>query len=124
MSRPADDEHRVEPWLARPSAIFRLDRIVAEIRFAGGQKFSAQFVHDGFLRRRSIFSSSPSVSTRHLFRREPEREVAGVMLDQKADEPFVRSEAARRWMHNGVFLRVIGGRDIRGPKRFGTAKST
>ena len=28
----------------------------------------------------------------HLFGREPEREIAGVMLDQKADEPLVRAE--------------------------------
>ena len=28
----------------------------------------------------------------HLFRREPEREIPGVMLDEKADEPLVRAE--------------------------------
>src|SRR5207244_2552206 len=28
----------------------------------------------------------------YLFRRQPEREVAGVMLDQKSDEAFVRAE--------------------------------
>src|SRR5205823_5041549 len=28
----------------------------------------------------------------HLFRRQPEREIAGVMLDQKSDETFVRAK--------------------------------
>ena len=58
-----------------------------------------------------------------LFGREPEREIAGVMLDQEADETFVRAErramdAERRLV--GVVAVVVG----RGRICAGTAKST
>ena len=42
----------------------------------------------------------------HLLGREPEREIAGVMLDEKADEPLVRAQ--RRAMNaQRRLLRVV-----------------
>ena len=59
----------------------------------------------------------------HLLRREPEREVAGVMFDQKADEPLVRAE--RRAMDaERRLLRVVAGPCRPGRSVSGTAKST
>ena len=73
----------------------RLDGIVAEIG-AHADHLAAQFVGD-VLRvfhkrggRRIVFRTDGDDA--HLVRREPEREVAGVMLDQEADEAFVRAE--------------------------------
>ncbi len=53
----------------------------------------------------------------HLFRREPEREIAGVMLDQKADEPFMRAErramdAQRRLL--GIVAVAVVQAELRG----------
>ena len=67
-------------------------------------------------------SSSPKCDDPHLFRRKPEREVAGVMFDEETDEPLVRAQrravdAERRLL--GVVLVAV---DQAEP--FGTAKST
>ena len=51
----------------------------------------AQFVHDalGIVHQRLLIAQREDAD---LFGRKPEREIAGVMLDQKADEPFVRPQ--------------------------------
>ena len=57
----------------------------------GADLVGAQFVQN----RRGVIEQRRFVADRedaHLFRREPEREIAGVMLDQEADETLVRAE--------------------------------
>ena len=68
----------------------RLERRRAEIR-VHADHVRAEFVHDGLgvvNQRRVVVECDDA----HLIRRKPEREVAGVMLDQEADEAFVRAE--------------------------------
>ena len=85
----ADDEHGVDAQLFRVGN-FRLERRGAEIR-VHAHHVRAQFGHDGL----GIVDQCFVVVERddaHLIRREPEREVARVMLDEKADEPLMRAE--------------------------------
>ena len=86
---PADDEHRVDAQLFRVGNL-RFERRGAEIRFHP-HHVRAKFVHDGL----GVFDERRVVVERddaHLIGREPEREVARVMLDEEADEPLVRAE--------------------------------
>ena len=68
----------------------RLERRGAEIRIHA-HHVRAKFGHDGFGivdQRRIVVERDDA----HLVGREPEREVARVMLDEEADEPLVRAE--------------------------------
>ena len=78
----ADDQHRVDAQLFRVGNL-RFERRGAEIRFHP-HHVRAQFVHDGL----GVFDERRVVVERddaNLIRGEPEREVARVMLDEKAD---------------------------------------
>jgi len=79
-------------WTRNCSAlkIFRLERRRAEIRIRA-HHVRAQFGHDGL----GVGDQRFVVVERddaHLIRREPEREVARVMLDEEADEALMRAE--------------------------------
>ena len=62
------------------------------------------------------------LSDSHLFRSEPQRELTGVMLDQKANEPLVRAQ--RRAMDAQRSLFGVVAVAIDQAKFAGTAKST
>jgi hypothetical protein len=85
----ADDEHRVHLRLFG-ALDFAVDFVGAVIAF-GADHVRPQLSRD-FLRvihqRRFLADGEDA----HLFGREPEREIAGVMLDEKTDEPLVRAE--------------------------------
>ena len=68
----------------------RLERRRAEIRIHP-RHVRAQFGHDwlGVVDQRFVVVERDDA---HLIRREPEREVAGVMLDEEADDPLLRAE--------------------------------
>jgi hypothetical protein len=68
----------------------RLERRGAEIR-VHAHHVRAPFGHDGFgeVDQRVVVIERDDA---HLFRREPEREIAGVMLDEEADELLMRAE--------------------------------
>ena len=85
----ADDQHRVDAQLFRVGNL-RLERRGAEIRIHAHHG-RAQFGHDGLgvVDQRFIVVERDDA---HLIRREPEREVAGVMFDEEADEPLMRAE--------------------------------
>ena len=111
---PADDEHRVDAQLFRVGDL-RLERRRAEIGFHP-HHVRAEFGHDGL----GVVDQRLVVVERddaHLIRREPEREVAGVMLDEEADEPLVRAErramdAQRRLVR--VVLVAVGEAELGG----------
>ena len=87
--RCSDFEHRVDAQLFRVGNL-RLERRGAEIGIHA-HHVRAQFVHDGLgviNQRRVVIKRDDA----HLVGREPEREVARVMLDEKTDEPLVRAE--------------------------------
>jgi RNA polymerase sigma factor (sigma-70 family) len=93
---PADDQHRVDAQLFRVGNL-RLERRCAEIRIhahhvrAQFTRDSSEFGHDGL----GVIDQCLVVvkcDHAHLIRREPEREVARVMLDEEADEPLMRAE--------------------------------
>lgn len=68
----------------------RLERRRAEIRIHANH-VRAEFGHDGLgvVDQRFVVVEGDNA---HLIRREPEREVARVMLDEETDEAFMRSE--------------------------------
>ena len=70
--------------------ILPLILFVAEIGF-DADHVGAQFAHDGLgvVHQRLFLADGQHA---HLLRREPEREIAGVMLDEEADEPLVRAQ--------------------------------
>ena len=57
----------------------------------GAPVVRAEFGHDGLgvVDQRFVVVQRDDA---HLIRREPEREVTGVMLDEEADEPLMRAE--------------------------------
>jgi hypothetical protein len=85
----ADDQHRVDAQLFGVGNL-RLERRRAEIRIHA-HHVRAEFGHDGLgvIDQRFVVVERDDA---HLIRREPEREVARVMLDQEADEAFVRAQ--------------------------------
>ena len=99
----ADDQHGMH--LRCFGALdFAVDLVGAVIAF-GADHVDTEFLHDGFgiVHQRFIVADRENT---HLFGRKPEREIAGVMLDQKADEPFVRAE--RRAMDaERRFIRIV-----------------
>jgi len=104
----AHDQHRVDTQLLRIGDL-RLERRGAEIRIHA-HHVRAEFVHDGFglVNQRRVVAPRDDA---HLIRREPEREVTGVMLDEEADEALVRAErraldAQRRLV--GIILVALG----------------
>ena len=71
-------------------AIFALIVVAARVEL-GADHVGAQFGLNGA----GVFDERGFVADgedAHLIGREPEREVAGVMLDEEADEPLVRAE--------------------------------
>ncbi len=85
----ADDQHCVDAQLFRVGDL-RLERRRAEIRIHA-HHVRAQFVHDGL----GVVDQRFVVVERddpRLIRREAELEVARIMLDEAADEPFMRAE--------------------------------
>ena len=93
----ADDEHGVDSELL-DVLDFRLDRAVAEVG-AHADHLAAQFGNDGLgvldERREGGIIFRADGNDADLVGREPEREVAGVMLDKETDEALVRAEWAR-----------------------------
>jgi hypothetical protein len=84
-----DDEHRVDFGFFRVGD-FALDRVGAEIGL-DTDFAAAKFVGDLFPVGNEIVIGIQGQDA-DLFGREPEREIAGVMFDQKANETFVRAE--------------------------------
>ena len=110
----ADDQHCVDAQLFRVGDL-RLERRRAEIRIHA-HHVRAEFGHDGL----GVVDQGFVVVERddaHLIRREPEREVARVMFDEKADEPLMRAErramdAQRRLVR--VVLVAVGQAELGG----------
>src|SRR6266404_48779 len=90
----AEDEHGVDFGFFG-ALDFAVDLVGAVIAF-GADHVGAELGDDAFriTHKRLIVADREDAD---LFGREPEREVAGVMLDQEADETFVRAE--RRTMN-------------------------
>ena len=85
----ADDEHGVDFHLLGVGDL-RFDVVAAGVEF-GADLVGAQFGLDGA----GVFEQRGFVADREdadLLGREPEREVAGVMFDEEADETLVRAE--------------------------------
>ena len=85
----ADDEHGVDFHLLGVGDL-RFDVVAAGVEF-GADSVGAEFGLDGA----GVFEERRFVADREdadLLGREPEREVAGVMLDEEADETLVRAE--------------------------------
>ena len=87
----ADDEHCVDAQLFRVGNL-RLERCRAEIRIHA-HHVCAQFGHEGLgvIDQRFVVVERDDA---HLVRREPEREVARVMLDEELWENFLKSTRA------------------------------
>ena len=85
----ADDEHGVDAQFFGVGGL-GLERRGAEIR-VHAHHVRAEFGHDrlGVVDQRLVVVERDDA---HLIRREPEREVARVMLDEEADEPLMRAE--------------------------------
>ena len=79
-------------WTFAFSASWILPLILFDVKSPSrADEVGAQFLHDGLgvVHQRLVLADGQHA---HLLGREPEREVAGVMLDEKADEPFVRAQ--------------------------------
>ena len=97
------DEHGVDFHLLGRRDL-GLDLIVAVVEL-GADLVGAELALNGagVIDQRRLVADGQNA---HLFRREPEREIAGVMLDQKSDETFVRAKRRAVNAERG-FLGVI-----------------
>src|ERR1041385_7087837 len=80
---------------------FAVDLVVGVIAF-GADHVGAEFGHDSFgvVHQGFVIADGEHAD---LFGGEPEREVAGVMLDEEADEAFVRPERRAMDAERGLF---------------------
>ena len=86
---PADDEHGVDARLLGVGD-FGFDGFVAEVGDYADH-VGAEFGHDGLgVVQERFFLAQADYA--HLLGREPEGEIAGVMLNEEADEALVRAE--------------------------------
>src|SRR5437016_6209593 len=69
---------------------FAVDLVGAFVDF-GADLMSAQFFQDRSCVIQQLWIVADGEDA-HLLRREPEREISGVMLDQESDKTFVRAE--------------------------------